>query len=138
MVTRLVSRLSQALPTLGRRGATAVEFALLAPFLLLLLIGTMEVGRAFWIDSSLQYAAEETSRYIMVNRSAGNAEVSSYALSQLPGIDPDLVTVDVQRETVDGVEFVTVRTQYTFAVVAAIVPILPAALEGRSRTPLLE
>jgi Flp pilus assembly protein TadG len=123
---------------LDRRGTVAVEFALLAPCLLLLLVGTMEMGRAFWIGSTLQYAADETSRFLMVHRDASNTEVTAYALDKLVGIDPAQVTIEVERETVDEVDFITVRTHYTFAVLSSLLPTASTLLEGRARTPLLE
>lgn len=123
---------------LDRRGTAAVEFALLAPCLLLLLVGTIEMGRAFWIGSTLQYAADETSRYLMVHRDASNTDITAYALGKLVGVDPAQVAVDVERETVDEVDFITVRTQYTFTVLSSLLPTASTPLEGRARTPLLE
>jgi Flp pilus assembly protein TadG len=45
-----------------RTGGTAVEFAFVAPALLLLLLGIMEVGRLFWCDASLNYAVQQAAR----------------------------------------------------------------------------
>jgi Flp pilus assembly protein TadG len=39
-------------------GSAAVEFALTAPILILLLFGIIETGRALWAKNSLQYAVE--------------------------------------------------------------------------------
>lgn len=121
---------------LGRRGVSALEFALIAPFALTLLIGTMEAGRAYWIWSTLQHAADEASRYVMVNQDAGESEVTDEALGRLPGMDPDSVTVEVDRETAGGVDFVTVRASFDFTVSAAIVPIPAVTLVGSARAAL--
>jgi Flp pilus assembly protein TadG len=45
-----------------RRGIAAVELALLLPFLLMLLLGTWEVGRMLQIQQSLTNAAREGGR----------------------------------------------------------------------------
>lgn len=44
------------------RGATAVEFALIAPILLSLLLGAVEAGRFIWIDAALDHAMREAAR----------------------------------------------------------------------------
>lgn len=45
-----------------RTGAAAVEFALVVPAFLLLLIGIMEFGRLMWTQNALHYAVEEAAR----------------------------------------------------------------------------
>jgi Flp pilus assembly protein TadG len=46
----------------GRRGAAAVEFAVLAPFLFLLAMGALEVGRAIIVRQALTDAARKACR----------------------------------------------------------------------------
>jgi Flp pilus assembly protein TadG len=48
-------------------GATAVEFALVAPLLLAVLFGVMEAGRAIFTQAVIYYAAQEATRWAMVN-----------------------------------------------------------------------
>ena len=43
-------------------GGAAAEFALLIPFILLLIYGIYEFGRLYWIQNTLQFAAEQTGR----------------------------------------------------------------------------
>jgi Flp pilus assembly protein TadG len=45
-----------------RQGAAAVEFALLLPLLLVLLVAVLEFGRAMWLRQTLQFAVEEAAR----------------------------------------------------------------------------
>ncbi|TDK25720.1 pilus assembly protein [Arthrobacter crusticola] len=46
----------------GERGAVAVELAFVLPLLLLILIGSIEYGRVFFIQNSLTHAAREGAR----------------------------------------------------------------------------
>ena len=39
------------------RGATAVEFAMIAPVLLMFIFGILEFGRAMWVHNALQQTA---------------------------------------------------------------------------------
>lgn len=55
----------------GQNGAVLVEFALVLPLLLLLLIGTVEFGRAFnyWIDEN--HLANVAARWAAVDKNPG-------------------------------------------------------------------
>lgn len=46
----------------NRRGAAAVEFAFVAPLLMMLLFGATELGRAMYIQNSVTAAAREGAR----------------------------------------------------------------------------
>jgi|SRR5205085_1785257 len=50
-----------------RKGTFAVEFALVAPALLLFAFGIIEGGRALWTLSALHYAVEEAARCASIN-----------------------------------------------------------------------
>jgi hypothetical protein len=54
-------------------GTAAVEFGLIALPALMLLLGSMEVGRMMWTQSALNFATEEAARYASVTIVAHNA-----------------------------------------------------------------
>jgi Flp pilus assembly protein TadG len=121
-----------------RAGSVAVEFALIIPVALTILVGIVEVGRALWIRVSLQFAVEEGARYMMVHQNAADADLTAFALDKLAGIDPDSVDLSLLRETVDGTDFVTVSATFQFYYVASLMTGEPFLLTGSSRAPLLE
>jgi hypothetical protein len=51
-----------------RRGAVAVEFAIVAPVLLALVFGMIEFGRAFEMKNLLEVAAREGARFASMDR----------------------------------------------------------------------
>lgn len=59
---RLVGRLVR-----GEKGASAIEFALVFPALVLLLFGIIEFGRFMWTDNSLRHAVQEGARCAALN-----------------------------------------------------------------------
>ena len=67
-------------------GVEALEFALISLPLFLFLVGVVEFGRVYWVQSELQYAAEAAARYMTVNPTAGASAVQSYAAGQVSGI----------------------------------------------------
>lgn len=56
------------------RGAAMVEFALIAPILVVLLVGIIEFGRAYNAQISIQGAAREGARALALRNSAADVE----------------------------------------------------------------
>jgi Flp pilus assembly protein TadG len=64
---------------LGRdaRGASAVEFAIVAPMLIVLLIGVVAVGWAIYSMVTVHYALEESGRALMLDPSLTEDELNT-------------------------------------------------------------
>ena len=69
----------------ARHGTTAVEFALLAPALLLILFGAIEFGRLMWTQAALHFAVEEAARCASITPSVcgTSAQVTAYAANAI-------------------------------------------------------
>lgn len=61
----------------NERGAAAVEFALILPVLLLILIGIVEFSLAFNAQLSLNQAAREGARYMAIHNNTGAAATAA-------------------------------------------------------------
>lgn len=119
-----------------RRGATAVEFAMVAGPLLLLLFGTIEFGRLMWLRQALEETATVGARCMAIPqadcmtgtaydaaraRSFITAEASSWGLA----IETDDLTIS-RSATCSGLpNFSTVAISYNFS---SAIPILFDAL----------
>lgn len=64
-----------------RDGASAVEFAIILPMLLMLVFGVMEFGRALWTQNALHYSVEQAARCATVDTTTcGTAsQIATYA-----------------------------------------------------------
>jgi TadE-like protein len=51
------------------RGASAVEFAIVAPLLFFLLFAIVDLCALFWVNLTMQYAVREGARYAITGRS---------------------------------------------------------------------
>ncbi len=70
-----------------RRGATMVEFAFVAPVLLLVMFGILEYARFFYTAQVMNNAAREGARYAAVNTNiASTANVQTYVNNYLAGV----------------------------------------------------
>jgi len=72
----LIGRLAR-----NRFGGLAAEFGLVATPIVLLLLGTMELGRGLWIQNALNHSVEEAARCasIDVNNCNTSAQIKSFA-----------------------------------------------------------
>jgi Flp pilus assembly protein TadG len=70
------------------RGASAVEFALIVPLLILLVVGIAEFGRAFQVQSTLSAAARESVRTMALQNDP--AQAKAMARSVASSLNPRL------------------------------------------------
>ena len=101
-------------PSRRRRGAVAVEFAIMAPVLLCIVLGLIELSRVYEVQNVLEIAAREGARFAAMDRTgmvgegqSGNAklvnDVKGFLASQ--GIDADAIDVQVVRADGSGQPF---------------------------------
>lgn len=73
-----------------QQGASAVEFALLAPVFFLLIFGIIGFGLAFWTQIGMQHGAEMAARCASINSTLcpnGNpGAITNYAMQQTLGL----------------------------------------------------
>jgi Flp pilus assembly protein TadG len=85
LVNRLrshISKLRHRSPHGSESGVALVEFVLVVPVLLLLVLGMVEFGKGFnyWIDET--HLANEAARFAVVNKDPGSGTLQDYILSQ--------------------------------------------------------
>jgi Flp pilus assembly protein TadG len=120
-----------------RGGATAVEFGLIAPILMLVLAGIMEFGLFFWNKHSLEFALEETGRSLMTMVNVSEDAVAADFKSRLLGVDPASVTVSTSEDTVGATKFVTLSVSYTYSfLIVGYLGMEPLQIEAKTRVPL--
>ncbi|MGS4947448.1 TadE/TadG family type IV pilus assembly protein [Meridianimarinicoccus sp. RP-17] len=90
-------------------GATAIEFAIVAMPLILLLVGTLELGRVLFIQNELALAADRGVRTLLVTADTPMATIETqirdtFSLTPPAGLAVTLAT--------DGTGFRTLRIDY--------------------------
>ncbi len=126
-----------------RRGGVALEFAFALPVLLLFIFGVFEIGRAFWTQTTLEYAVEEAARFAIVNDAIlDDAELTTaiekFARNRLAGLsttDPPLsFNISYTFEAVTNKRnFVSIQGTYKFAFVTAYFGFEPIDLTANTR-----
>ena len=71
-------------PQHGTCGSAAIELALVAPALLMFVVGIAESGRALWLQSALDYSVAEAARCASINSSLCSSvnDIQNYAAAR--------------------------------------------------------
>jgi len=111
------------------RGAVAVEFALLAPVLVMLLLGIMEFGRAYNVQISLSSAAREGVRVMTIgnNPIAARTAAKNAAVTLQPTLSDANITISPATCT-PGAQL-TFKITYNLPAMTGIAG--PFPMEGR-------
>ena len=96
----------------SERGAAAVEFALVVPILLALLLGVIEFGHYFNVQISATHAARETARTMSITGNWTKAEQAGWSAS--PTLKPALVTLTRDPLVCSPGATVSVTVKYKF------------------------
>lgn len=89
----------------SERGVSTVEFALVAPILLVLLIGTFDIARAVHTAVLVGNGAREGARYAALRPDAAPAAITAYVASRVQPLTPTAPTLTVNASYHDGSAF---------------------------------
>ena len=117
---RTIARLRQS-----DAGAAAVEFAIVVPLLVLLVLGIAEFGRAYNIQLSLTAAAREGVRVMAIGNDPAAAE---QAARDALTFSPD--DVDINPNSCAAGTNATATVEYSFEFLTGFIPGGPITLTG--------
>ncbi|MDA8439617.1 MAG: pilus assembly protein [Propionibacterium sp.] len=109
------------------RGAAAVEFALVLPILIALLLGIIEFGYAMFIQATIAGAAREGARTLAIAGTASSATSAAIQAAEdgaLPAVTLNAaqITADNSQCSSDPSSAVTVTIRYPYTGIAGILP----------------
>ena len=124
-------------------GAAAIEFAIVCLPMFLLMLGVVEFGRAFYLRNELSYAADIAARKVLIGQVGRNLSESD-AYSKLDSAvrgtfhsgDPALLQVNVEKQTLDGVDFRVLSLRYPFTFLLPGLKDSPIAIGLSRRIPI--
>lgn len=114
----------------GRRGAAAVEFALLAPILLFLFVIVLDFGRIFFYSQTVENAARAGALYLSDDATVARspyANVTAAALADASNLSPAPTVSSSTGTDADGHGYVRVTVTWTFRLVTRL-PGVPATM----------
>jgi Flp pilus assembly protein TadG len=93
-------------------GAAAVEFAIVVPVFLMIMLSIWEFGYAQHKLSSIRYAMESASRSLLVNNTLTEAQLTTLVKAQLSSVADNNVTITLASTTVSGATIKTLTGTY--------------------------
>jgi hypothetical protein len=116
----------------SERGQGLTELALALPVLLLLLLGVLDVGRAYWALVALKDAVAEGASYAAAypTRTTEIKERAAESSNALMALSPDMFSVDYVDPPTSG-QPITVTVTYDFELVG---PVAKAIVPGGTLT----
>lgn len=131
-----------------QRGVATVEFVICAPLLLLLLLATAEIGRAFVHYATLSYSVRHSARYVSehaINGTTGVVTLSTTTINQarnlavygnILGTGPrKLPNYQVGQVQVTDAGGDNIRVVATYPYQPMLGPFLPIVVYGSGPTP---
>jgi Flp pilus assembly protein TadG len=122
----------------SRKGSAIVEVAFLLPFLLLILFGIIDFGRALWTTNVLHTAAREGARVMAITAEGDTTDVIQRINEVLAtaGITPEAgdVTLTWPSDPTDPLAPVTVQINYEFELFTGpVLGVVPGAVPLSAR-----
>ncbi|WP_246674251.1 TadE/TadG family type IV pilus assembly protein [Mesorhizobium sp. B4-1-1] len=98
-------------------GGAAIEFALIVPFLIMLLFGIFAFGWSMNNASSVRYALEASARSLQLNNTLTQADIQAVATQKLQALGLQNVNVTITTDPVSGgFRMAHVNASYAFVI----------------------
>ena len=99
------------------RGATILEFALIAPVLLAMLLGIALLGIVFYAEAGLRSTVEDAARYATIWPRPSQAQIAARMTSKQFGMDPaNIVAPTITFNTTTTPYYVTITMGYNLTI----------------------
>ena len=118
-------------------GVAAVEFAIVAPVFLMLVMGIIDFGRIYFIKSSMQYVVEQAARHAMVNQSISATDLNAFADTEAASVGLSGAAFTSTPDNSGAINFMTITGTYTFNFITPLVG-TTLTLDAKSATPISE
>lgn len=101
------------------RGASALEFALISPVFIGMLMGVFYVGMAFYCDAAVRHAVQKNSRLLILDPTTSASALKTAVTADLQNVPVENVALSLSTEVVDTnekVDRITWSYSYTLSV----------------------
>ncbi len=95
-----------------RSGATALEFAIVSLFLVLISIGVIDFGRGFHARNNMSHAVDVGARTLLTNAETSDSTLETAIRSAFTGSSPELLEIEITSESINGTTYRAVTMGY--------------------------
>jgi Flp pilus assembly protein TadG len=117
-----------------RSGASALEFALVAPLFILLITGIFQMGMGFYANAGLRSGVEAAARYAQIYPRPADSQITATLSSSTFGLNPALLgTPTLTHGTANGQAYVDISATYNYRLDIMFMPSATIALNSSRR-----
>ncbi len=97
-----------------QRGVTAIEFAITLPLLLLIILGTLEFGRALKARNEMSHALSRAVRVINLDAEQTTENIAAIMGTYLADYGSEDLDVDVLSTAISGTDYMSISVGFPF------------------------
>lgn len=106
-----------------RRGASALEFALVSPLFIAMMFAIFYTGMAYYCDASVRHAVQKESRMLILDPTTSATALQDAVVADLNDVPVNNVAVTLETEKADSNESVSrISWSYNFLLSAPLLP----------------
>jgi Flp pilus assembly protein TadG len=117
-------------------GASALEFALIAPAFFAMLFGSIQMGIAFYYAGSVQFALEKAARITMVDQDMSEGEVQAAFANELSAFTDQDIAMTYTVDSSGDVPIGELAATYAHEVIIPFVPSFDVTFNVVTKVPL--
>ena len=121
----------------SRDGASAVEFAMILPIFVTMVLGTLQMAIVYYQAGTVQHALEETAREVMIDPDMTLSQIESSIENRLEELTSQQATVTYSVDSSGPVSIAQVNASFTIQVVIPFVPRFSVPFDAETHIPLL-
>ena len=121
----------------ARDGASALEFAIILPVFVTMVLGTIQMGIVFFKAGSVQFALEEAAREVMVDPDMSASQIQVAIKNKLESLTQQDITVTYSVDSSGAIDVAQLNAQFNIEVVIPFVPGFSINFDAVTHIPLL-
>ncbi len=123
----------------NRSGSVVVEAAFVIPLFIFFIVGIVELGRLYWVRTSMQLAVTEAGRHAMVHTDANDDTLTEVLRGSLYALDTDLFNVSIISENNNGINYKVINATYNYVFLTEdLLNLDPLSISTTSKFPILQ
>lgn len=133
MIAAIITKLAR-----NERGTTLIEFALVSPIIILMLIGSLQMGMMLHASSGMQHALGEAARAARVMEDPTEEAIETAIMSRLQGTNGNVTITALTAEITPGsLSSARLTLRYAYDPEFVLIDVPPFAMEA-TRTVYLQ
>lgn len=121
----------------NQSGVTAIEFAITLPLLILIVLGTLEFGRALKVRNEMSHALSKAVRVINLDSEQTTEAIAELLGTYLADYGSEDLDVDVLSTTISGTDYMRISVGFPFHMIIPFSSVSTVILDVDTLAPVI-